>query len=291
MNTEIEVLNSPEKKEQKDTNFDTDYTLSDESGVKRTFNEIADENTLDGSQSPVLSKKACLSSKKLKQPFRSPLKAGGNVTKPLEVTKKEQDSPEKSINVLPSEENENSEPIITSNITPTRVTQISKTPTKKATFRSPLVSSKNITDPKINALYKRRLELERKIWETDEHIKTIETAKTYENKDDSKLEKLIDKWRLAAQQAAVQLFTIVSERIESVGGLNAWYKQFETSRSILSEWNPLPEPEKDEIEYNNDISTTKETPQPDVFTMSMMLEKLNIPHNLIGWDAETETWL
>lgn len=111
-------------------------------------------------------------------------------------------------------------------------------------------------------------------------------------KDDSKLEKLIDKWRLAAQQAAVQLFSIVSERIKLAGGVTAWYKQFEASRNTFSQWNSPPRPGTGDIEDDKqDLSSIEETPDSDVFTMKMMLEKLNIPPELIGWDPETETWL
>ncbi|EMR11192.1 hypothetical protein PNEG_00784 [Pneumocystis murina B123] len=291
MDSEIEQLNSPYKKELIDTNNDTKVALDKETGSKRLYSEIEDKDNLDDKKSPVLSKKACFSMKKLKQPFRSPLKVNSSVaTKSLEV-KKNYDVPKTIENSFIVEGNENVEPISTSHGSES-ATLISKASVKKTAFRSPLVSSKNITDPNISALYKRKLELERKIWEVDEHIKTIETAKMYENKDDSKLERLVDKWRLAAQQAATQLFAIVSEKIESVGGISAWYRQFEESKSILSEWDPPPKPEIEDTDYDREDSRNiEEAPQPEVFTMAIMLQKLNIPPELIGWDAESETWV
>lgn len=43
METEIEPLNSPEKNDLNDTNYNHDYSLSEEFGVKRTFTEIINE--------------------------------------------------------------------------------------------------------------------------------------------------------------------------------------------------------------------------------------------------------
>lgn len=88
---------------------------------------------------------------------------------------------------------------------------------------------------------------------------------------------MVDKWRLAAQQAASQLFAIVSEKIESVGGINAWYRQFEESKSILSQWDLSPKPEIEDPDYDGeDSQNAQEKPQPC---------------ELIGWDVESETWI
>ncbi|KAG4301987.1 hypothetical protein PCANB_002151 [Pneumocystis canis] len=256
-----------------------------ESGIKRFFNEeIIDENINDESLSPILSKKTCFISKKLKQPFKSPLKINGNHNN-------------NHINISSSSSSEMIKEISVNNISenssPIKQYKLSFTPKKmikKKIFRSPLVH-KNISDPKMNNLYKKQSELERKIWEMDERIKIIETAKMYENKDDSKLERLINKWREAAQQAAIQLFNTVSERIQAAGGIIAWYKQFETPRNFLFEWDPSLNSEIKDIEENKDLLNNEKTSQSEEFTMTMMLEKLNIPFDLIKWDTETETWL
>ncbi|KAG5518774.1 hypothetical protein PMAC_002745 [Pneumocystis sp. 'macacae'] len=291
MNTEVEALNSSEKKDLNNINYDDNYSFSDEFGVKRTFTEITNESTTLKPSNSISSKKTCFVSKKLRQPFRSPLKANNTTTKSIETVKKNEKSLDFSENNPSFKENEDNDFKITCDITPTRIISTPKKSVKKTLFRSPLFPSKNITDPEINALHKKRLELERKIWETDERIKTIETAKMYENKDDNKLEMLIDKWRLAAQQAATQLFTIVSERIEAAGGITAWYKQFEISRNIFSEWD-IPNIESENLEQDKEYLTNAEdVPKSEEFTMTMMLEKLNISPNLIGWDIKTETWL
>ncbi|CCJ30081.1 unnamed protein product [Pneumocystis jirovecii] len=278
METEIEPLNSPEKNDLNDTNYNHDYSLSEEFGVKRTFTEIINENAYEKFR--------------MIQPFRSPLKANNHTNKLLGTVKKDEkssDSPERNIS---SKENENNKSKIISDTTDTHSISTPKKSVKKAVFRSPLFPSKNTVDPEINALHKRRLELERKIWEADERIKTIETAKIYENKDDNKLEMLIDKWRLAAQQAAAQLFTIVSERIEAAGGIVAWYKQFEISRNIFSEWDTTPNIDSENLEQDKEyLPNVEDTSKSEEFTMTMMLEKLNISPNLIGWDIKTETWL
>ncbi|KAG4305436.1 hypothetical protein PORY_000992 [Pneumocystis oryctolagi] len=290
MSTEMQLLNSPKKRILDDTDFGDDSSPSKELGVKRVFNEITNEDMEDES-SPVLSKKASFISKKLKQPFRSPLKAGNNTIKPLEFIQKDEKPDLICSNNSSVEENENIEPATVSETTSTCTKSTPKKSVKKAVFRSPLVLKKSDMDPKIAALHKRKLELERKIWETDEHIKTLETAKMYENKDDTKLERLIEKWRTAAQQAASQLFTIVSERIEAAGGIVAWYKQFEISENVFSKWGYAENTELENEEQDKISPNTEETPKSEKFTMAMMLEKLNISPNLIGWDIETETWL
>ncbi|QSL65091.1 hypothetical protein MERGE_002396 [Pneumocystis wakefieldiae] len=291
MESKIERLNSPDQEESIDTNNDAEIVLDKEKGPKRLYGEIDDKDVLANTESPVLPKKTCLSMKKLKQPFRSPLKVNSSIpTTPIEA-KKNYDTPKTSENSFIVEGDENVKPINTLHDSE-GARLVSKVSVKKTAFRSPLVSSKNIKDPNISALYKKKLELERKIWEVDEHIKTIETAKMYENKDDSKLERLVDKWRLAAQQAASQLFAIVSEKIESVGGINAWYRQFEESKSILSQWDLSPKPEIEDPDYDGeDSQNAQEKPQPEVFTIEIMLQKLNIPCELIGWDVESETWI
>ncbi|KTW28805.1 hypothetical protein T552_01435 [Pneumocystis carinii B80] len=287
MESKIERLDSSCEKESIDTNI----VQEKQAGSKRLHSETEDKDSLNYKKSPVLLKKQCVSMKKLKQPFRSPLKVNSTITsEPLEV-KNNCNIPRTLESSKIVEGSENIEPIAAPHDSEGS-TLISKVSVKKTAFRSPLVSSKNIGDPDTIALYKKKMELERKIWEVDEQIKTIETAKMYENKDDCKLGRLVDKWRVAAQQAATQLFAVVSEKIESVGGISAWYRQFEESRSILLEWDQPPKPEIEDTDYDReDSQNNEEASQPEVFTMAIMLQKLNIPPELIGWDAESETWL
>lgn len=174
METEITLLNSSEKKKSNDIDIDAEENIFDEIHVKRTFSDIEDTIVYEP-ESPVLSKKAHLSIKKLKQPFRSPLKVNNSITKPSNTIKKDCDTP-KTQEKVSVEGDENCKPSTAFETVTPCTTLTSKTPVKKAVFRSPLVSSKNMTDPKMCELYKKKLELERKIWEVDERIKTIETA-------------------------------------------------------------------------------------------------------------------
>lgn len=193
MESKIERLNSPDQEESIDTNNDAEIVLDKEKGPKRLYGEIDDkvgpifayksrrkhglmsQDVLANTESPVLPKKTCLSMKKLKQPFRSPLKVNSSIpTTPIEA-KKNYDTPKTSENSFIVEGDENVKPINTLHDSE-GARLVSKVSVKKTAFRSPLVSSKNIKDPNISALYKKKLELERKIWEVDEHIKTIETV-------------------------------------------------------------------------------------------------------------------
>ncbi|KAF2215679.1 hypothetical protein CERZMDRAFT_10113, partial [Cercospora zeae-maydis SCOH1-5] len=145
----------------------------------------------------------------------------------------------------------------------------------------------------------------------------LKQAETLSNSTtDADLENLRDKWRLASQYAAEELFGTVKERVCRMGGVAAW-REMEKKRHDRSHGlGDFAEPE-DEQEYRKKLKqrarreamdamdepdnpreqmdAKKEVWQEpgkddDTFTMDMMLRSLNIDLSVIGYDKQMQKW-
>ncbi|KAK5121320.1 hypothetical protein LTR85_005486 [Meristemomyces frigidus] len=121
-------------------------------------------------------------------------------------------------------------------------------PARKQHAFTPSRPSKR-TDPAELAAQKALTALEMQIKALRNEIDTLEqAAQISSTTTDAELEVLTDKWRLASQQAAEEIFGSVKERVCRMGGVAAWResekKKFERSHG-MGEFAPEPEEEDD----------------------------------------------
>lgn len=127
-------------------------------------------------------------------------------------------------------------------------TKAKATPARKQYTFTPSRSSKR-TDPAELAAQKALSALESQIKAIRNEIDSLEqAAQISSTTTDAELEALTDKWRLASQQAAEEIFGSVKERVCRMGGVAAWResekKKFERSHG-MGEWAPEPEEDDD----------------------------------------------
>lgn len=117
-----------------------------------------------------------------------------------------------------------------------------------------------ISDPAELAAHKALSALEAQIRALRGEIDTLSQASKLASSDtDTNLEQLIQKWKLASQAAADELFTSAKERVDGMGGMAAWKSNemknvpwssdMEESnnpdREVDSDGDPLPEEEQE----------------------------------------------
>ena len=118
------------------------------------------------------------------------------------------------------------------------------TPKRK---RPTFTSSSKRTDPAELAAQRALTAIEMQIKAIRNEIDALEQAASITNSTtDSELEALTEKWRMASQQAAEEIFGTVKERVCRMGGVAAWREsekqKFERSHG-MGEFAPEPEEE------------------------------------------------
>ncbi|CAK7562444.1 MAG: hypothetical protein SEPTF4163_000288 [Sporothrix epigloea] len=126
------------------------------------------------------------------------------------------------------------------------------------------------------------------------------------NKD---LRSLIARWKTAGQLAADDVFSLVSERVERLGGVKAWLAmgtqpmerecgstrrgaieskrdRWDNDRAVDSDRSDA----EDENESSDGENGVVEEEDTQNFTMSLMLANLNVDRDLLGYDETEERW-
>ncbi|MCJ1403937.1 hypothetical protein MMC11_007160 [Xylographa trunciseda] len=134
---------------------------------------------------------------------------------------------------------------------------------------------------------------------------------------DAELARLIALWRLAARQAAEEIFAGVRDRVNRMGGVGAWREREREGRERWGggggggwddggERTGLGEGEDEEegVEERREREGGEESDrvqerrrvegeagEDEGFTMDMMLKSLNIELGVIGYDKEMQRWI
>ncbi|EXJ61993.1 hypothetical protein A1O7_02425 [Cladophialophora yegresii CBS 114405] len=119
----------------------------------------------------------------------------------------------------------------------------------------------------------------------------------------TELKKLIVKWRAVAQEAADELFADARERIEGMGGVDAWRRQADQDSRHwnFDEKELLPQKHKqlasdsasteDCLAIDENRLSEPEGDDDNSFTMDTMLHQMNIDLQAIGFDKHLEKWM
>ncbi|CAK7267260.1 hypothetical protein SEPCBS57363_002502 [Sporothrix epigloea] len=126
------------------------------------------------------------------------------------------------------------------------------------------------------------------------------------NKD---LRSLIARWKTAGQLAADDVFSLVSDRVERLGGVKAWLavgtqpleRECGSSRKGAEEskqdrWgnDRADDSDRSDVEDENESEDSEngivEEEDTQNFTMPLMLASLNVDKDLLGYDETEERW-
>ncbi|KAG9589883.1 hypothetical protein KCU77_g8829, partial [Aureobasidium melanogenum] len=140
----------------------------------------------------------------------------------------------------------------------------------------------------------------------------IPTINTSSSTPTPRLVTLEQKWRKASQQAAEEVFCSFSQSIKDNGGYTAFLKQqqskprnfFEDEQEVGDEDNEEEWRDEDgdcltergkrqrrgEIEAKKHQLETEAEEEEEELTLGSMLQVLNIPPEVIGWDSKTQAW-
>ncbi|MCJ1331992.1 hypothetical protein MMC10_008684 [Thelotrema lepadinum] len=114
---------------------------------------------------------------------------------------------------------------------------------------------------------------------------------------DKELERLIQQWRAASQQAAEEVYADVRDRVNGMGGLRAWQDQQKQRTEGNWGWDEgknESQEENDERDERESVEAETKTPEDDEsesFTMDMMLRSLNIELDVIHYDKAGHRWM
>ena len=112
---------------------------------------------------------------------------------------------------------------------------------------------------------------------------------------------MIEIWRKASQSAAEEVYSGVRDRVNGMGGLQAWRQRekdkFGGNAETAWGWDENERKRnddecEDEADDHEDEESKEEEEQEEEegFTMDMMLKSLNIELGLIGYDKEAQRW-
>ncbi|KAL2141496.1 hypothetical protein VTI28DRAFT_2370 [Corynascus sepedonium] len=117
---------------------------------------------------------------------------------------------------------------------------------------------------------------------------------------DAELRTMTAQWRTTSRLAAEELFGIIRERVEGIGGARAWRatRQWQRNGGPFSSWgleggNAGSDGEERERVREQDEQKEEEEvveAEESEFTMPMMLKSLNIEPGLLGYDPDEEKW-
>ena len=131
--------------------------------------------------------------------------------------------------------------------------------------------------------------------------KVVQALKIERSSRDSELRALFRQWRSVSQLAAEEVYATVRDRVNGMGGLQAWRdREREQKQNAFAGWSIGDEEqgrtERDDGNFEpSDV--TEADPQQDVedeesedFSMELMLRTLNIDTESIGYDKENQRW-
>jgi hypothetical protein len=150
------------------------------------------------------------------------------------------------------------------------------------TFKSPLASIHAADEPEeVQLLYKQLVELRTRVRECKEELATCKAALKYEQHEeqDKVVRDLVVKWRRVAQKAAEEVFCMMRNKIDKMGGFIAWKQELVSKKKQSNRWNEEREQERGEeqSEWREQMSQEPveeekdELEDEDDFTMRLML--------------------
>ena len=159
----------------------------------------------------------------LSKPFVSPLKTADALTTPSKSRRGEVIATSipsyvpstlahtiSAANFVPSPKPQSAKPAIT---------PVRSNPVRKYAYSTPFAKR---LDPAEQAVQKEITSLELQIKVVRNDIDALNQAAKYTSESDNDLEELAVKWKLAAQAAAEEIFGSVKERVNRMGGVEAW---------------------------------------------------------------------
>ncbi|RPA80621.1 hypothetical protein BJ508DRAFT_415287 [Ascobolus immersus RN42] len=184
----------------------------------------------------------------------------------------------------------------------------SKSASASAPKRTPSSdSTDNSSKLDLNALQRKHASLSQLLRTERAKLDTLQQAIRIEASDEeTRLDALIEKWKLAGRQAAELMFGIAKDRVGRNGGIfenkrdNGGFDQGygwdeggdgvdeEKRRRMLEEGGYLDENEALGGEDQEDEEEKEE--EPEEFTMGKMLKIMGIGKEMLGWDSERNTW-
>ncbi|KAM0709745.1 hypothetical protein Q7P35_003785 [Cladosporium inversicolor] len=102
---------------------------------------------------------------------------------------------------------------------PSAITPVRSNPVRKYAYSTPFAKR---SDPAEQAAQKEITSLELQIKAVRNDIDALKQAAKYTSDTDNDLEELAVKWKLASQAAAEEIFGSVKERVNRMGGVEAW---------------------------------------------------------------------
>ena len=102
---------------------------------------------------------------------------------------------------------------------PSAITPVRSNPVRKYAYSTPFAKR---ADPAEQAVQKEITALELQIKAVRNDIDALNQAAKYTSDTDNDLEELAVKWKLASQAAAEEIFGSVKERVNRMGGVEAW---------------------------------------------------------------------
>jgi Swi5-dependent recombination DNA repair protein 1 len=102
---------------------------------------------------------------------------------------------------------------------PSAITPVRSNPVRKYAYSTPFAKR---ADPAEQAVQKEITSLELQIKAVRNDIDALNQAAKYTSDTDNDLEELAVKWKLASQNAAEEIFGSVKERVNRMGGVEAW---------------------------------------------------------------------
>ncbi|KAH8698825.1 hypothetical protein BGW36DRAFT_426515 [Talaromyces proteolyticus] len=147
-------------------------------------------------------------------------------------------------------------------------------------------------DPETSALQKEQKSLLSRLSSLRSQLDTAQQALRIESSSrDAELHVLIQKWKKVSQNVADELFVSARDRIERMGGMQAW-REREREKKMQMRWDDEEAAEfKDQDGMKGAITPSTDKDEQEVFTMDKMLASLNIDLNIIGFDKDGQRWV
>ncbi|MCJ1415465.1 hypothetical protein MMC32_001797 [Xylographa parallela] len=253
------------------------------------------------------------------KPFKSPLKTPLQATSAPGATIANENHHPSPLSITTNSSAKPSAPLPLADNPPLSNTPTTKRTTSPAvpfTTASPTSTSPTSTSISLPALLSRHTSL------TMTHTRLLSTLDTHtqalkieSSAKDAELARLIALWRLAARQAAEEIFAGVRDRVNRMGGVGAWREREREGRERWGGgggWDDGGEKregggeegEEEGVEERREREGGEESDRreervrregkerdDDGFTMDMMLKSLSIELGVIGYDKEMQRWI
>lgn len=138
-----------------------------------------------------------------------------------------------------------------------------------------------------------------------------QASKLHSSNQEEKLNNAIKQWRGIARDAADDAFIVASQRVNNMGGLQAWKKHSQDRNDWFDNENSGDHPSSDDVDAFEQYQTEEQRKDEDQgedeevshisrlsnltvlqqsFNMPLMLRQLNIDPDLLGFDENSERW-